>query len=83
MSFECTAHHDACACQEAEHLYQIEWRDREIARLRDALKATVDAWTEQFERNGHRAPEWVKKARAALMPNMKIIESPNFGAEDK
>jgi len=40
-------------------------------RLREALKLTVEAWTEQFERNGHTAPDWVKKARAALVPNLK------------
>ena len=36
--------------------------------LRDALQTVVDAWTAQFERNGHMAPEWVKKVRAALLP---------------
>ena len=31
MSHECITHHNACDCQEAEHHYQIERRDRAIA----------------------------------------------------
>ncbi len=32
----------------------------------EALELTVNHWTSQFEKNGHMAPEWVKKARAAI-----------------
>lgn len=39
MSYECKTHHNACACQEAEHLYQIEKRDSEIKCLRDAIRS--------------------------------------------
>ena len=34
--------------------------------LRDALQGVVDHWTAQFERNGHLAPSWCKRAREAL-----------------
>jgi len=43
--------------------------ERENAKLRDAMQTVVDVWTAQFERNGHLAPDWVKKARAALSRN--------------
>ena len=43
------------------------WRDNET--LRAALTVVVHDWTEQFERNGHLAPGWVKQAREALGPN--------------
>lgn len=43
------------------------WRDNEA--LRAALTVVVHDWTEQFERNGHLAPGWVKQAREALGPN--------------
>ncbi len=43
------------------------WRDNET--LRAALAVVVHDWTEQFERNGHLAPAWVKQAREALGPN--------------
>lgn len=42
--------------------------------LHEALHTVVNVWTSQFERNGHLAPEWVKKARSALTnsgPNVK------------
>lgn len=32
----------------------------------EALESVVAHWTAQFERKGHSAPEWCKKARAAL-----------------
>ncbi len=35
-------------------------------KLRAALQNVVDAWSSQFERQGHLAPEWCKQARAAL-----------------
>lgn len=49
----------------------LAWQGRaaEGEQMRDAMQTVVDAWTSQFERNGHIAPEWVKKARAALVPN--------------
>jgi hypothetical protein len=31
-----------------------------------ALISTVDHWSSQFEKNGHMAPEWVKKSRVAI-----------------
>lgn len=31
-----------------------------------ALQEVVEHWTSQFERRGHAAPEWCKKARAAI-----------------
>lgn len=34
--------------------------------LLEALQNVVDAWSSQFERQGHMAPEWAKKARAAI-----------------
>ena len=43
-------------------------------RLRAALEVVVKDWTEQFERAGHLAPGWVKQARAALGPNVKLSE---------
>ena len=36
------------------------------AELVEALQAVVTNWTQQFERYGHMAPEWCKKARAVL-----------------
>ena len=42
MTHECVTHHNACDCQEAEHQFQIEKRDKEISLLRDTLKK-VDA----------------------------------------
>ena len=44
------------------------WRDNEM--LRAALTVVVRDWTEQFERNGHLAPAWVRQAREALGPNV-------------
>lgn len=41
----------------------------EIARLREVLAVVVRDWTEQFERNGHHAPGWVRQAREVLGPN--------------
>lgn len=38
--------------------------------LRAALTVVVRDWTEQFERNGHLAPAWVRQAREALGPNV-------------
>jgi len=35
-------------------------------RMRAALAVVVADWTEQFERAGHLAPQWVKQARDAL-----------------
>jgi len=46
------------------------WRDNET--LRAALTVVVRDWTEQFERNGHLAPAWVKQAREALGPNVEV-----------
>lgn len=46
------------------------WRDNET--LRAALTVVVRDWTEQFERNGHLAPAWVRQAREALGPNLSI-----------
>lgn len=37
-----------------------------VAELETVLQYVVDNWTSQFERNGHLAPEWCKRARAAL-----------------
>ena len=37
-----------------------------IGELVKALEAVVHDWTEQFERYGHMAPSWCKKARAAI-----------------
>ncbi len=42
------------------------WRDNET--LRAALNVVVRDWTEQFERNGHLAPAWVKQSREVLKP---------------
>ena len=43
---------------------------REMKRQRDelltAVIAVVDAWSSQFERNGHLAPSWCKQARTAI-----------------
>lgn len=44
------------------------WRYNE--KLRAALTVVVRDWTEQFERNGHNAPAWVRQAREALGPNV-------------
>lgn len=33
MTHECVTHHHACDCREAEHSFQIDQRDKEIARL--------------------------------------------------
>lgn len=46
------------------------WRDNET--LRAALTVVVRDWTEQFERNGHLAPAWVRQAREALGPNAEL-----------
>lgn len=46
------------------------WRDNET--LRAALTVVVRDWTEQFERNGHLAPAWVRQAREALGPNVEV-----------
>lgn len=37
-----------------------------VDELRNALAVVVHDWTQQFERNGHLAPAWVKQARVAL-----------------
>lgn len=34
--------------------------------LLEALQGVVTHWTRQFERRGHAAPDWCKKARAAI-----------------
>lgn len=34
--------------------------------LLEALQTVVDDWSAQFERNGHLAPGWCRKARAAI-----------------
>lgn len=34
--------------------------------LLDALQIVVTNWTSQFERRGHMAPDWCKKARLAI-----------------
>lgn len=34
--------------------------------LLEALELVVEHWTKQFERGGHLAPEWRKKARSAI-----------------
>lgn len=34
--------------------------------LLEALELVVEHWTKQFERGGHLAPEWCKKARSAI-----------------
>ena len=43
---------------------------REMKRQRDelltAITTVVDAWSSQFERNGHLAPSWCKQARTAI-----------------
>lgn len=36
------------------------------AELVEAMESVVANWTQQFERYGHMAPEWCKKARVAL-----------------
>ena len=38
MTHECVTHHNACDCQEAEHQYQIEKRDRKIKAMQNALQ---------------------------------------------
>jgi hypothetical protein len=35
-------------------------------KLLTALKDVVGAWSGQFERNGHLAPPWAKRARAVI-----------------
>ena len=50
------------------------WRDNETLRV--ALNVVVRDWTEQFERNGHLAPAWVKQAREALGPNVGVKARP-------
>jgi len=39
---------------------------RKVDELRNAMAVVVHDWTQQFERNGHLAPAWVKQARKAL-----------------
>ena len=39
---------------------------KQNAELMGAMQDVVDHWTAQFERNGHLAPPWVKRARAAI-----------------
>jgi hypothetical protein len=38
MTRKCVTHHNACDCREAEHLLQIEKRDREIDELKAEIK---------------------------------------------
>ena len=38
MTRECITHHNACDCQEAEHQFQIEAREREIKLMGAALR---------------------------------------------
>lgn len=68
MTHECLTHHDACPCQEAEHKFQIEQRDKEIERLRVVVLAI-----EQRAANNLNDRETVyavyAMAKAALMPN--------------
>lgn len=49
------------------------------AVLEDALKAVVENWTFQFERHGHLAPEWAKKARAVLSAAPAFCTVPPLG----
>lgn len=52
---------------------------REMKRQRDelltAVIAVVDAWSSQFERNGHLAPSWCKQARTAIANAEKTNEN--------
>jgi len=57
---------DAAAVPGADMADGIDALRTRNAVLEDALKSVVQNWTFQFERHGHLAPEWAKKARAAL-----------------
>ena len=46
MAHECVTHHNACDCQEAEHLFQIERRDMEITTLTEAKIFWAERCTE-------------------------------------
>lgn len=49
------------------------------AVLEDALKSVVQNWTFQFERHGHLAPDWAKKARSALNSAPAFCTVPPIG----
>lgn len=41
--------------------------DKDRGELITALEDVISAWSSQFERNGHMAPEWAKNARDTLV----------------
>lgn len=44
----------------------LAMKDPVRERLALSLKTVIENWSNQFERNGHNAPSWVKDAQAAL-----------------
>lgn len=51
----------------------IEDLQKQNAELEAAMHSIIDNWTAQFERQGHMAPDWVKRARAVLDANKQPI----------
>jgi hypothetical protein len=40
----CITHHHACDCREWDHAREIEGRDAEIGRLREAIRVNALVW---------------------------------------